>query len=93
MRLGWLMALVLVVPWTTGAAYAEAWRTQTDCEAIQRAAEAGDASFYVDLAVCHIRGDGREPDVSKGLPWLRKALALDDTDAMVELGNLYLFGA
>ncbi|AAK24014.1 conserved hypothetical protein [Caulobacter vibrioides CB15] len=93
MRLGWLIALIVAGLWPDDSARAQDWRSQTDCAAVERAAEGGDTSFYVDLAICHIRGEGREPDVAKGLVWLRKAVALGDTDAMVELGNLYLFGA
>lgn len=92
MRLRWLIAVVLTGLWPAGAACAQDWRVKTDCEAIERAAEGGDTTFYVDLAICHIRGEGREPDTVKGLSWLRKAVTLADTDAMVELGNLYLLG-
>jgi TPR repeat protein len=92
MRLGWLIALIVLGLGPGGASHAQDWRLRIDCEAVERAAESGDTSFYVDLAVCHIRGEGREPDEAKGVVWLKKAVALGDTNAMVELGNLYLFG-
>ena len=93
MRPGWVIALVLVAFGPAGAAWGEDWRPRVDCDAVERASLQGDTSFYVDLAICHLRGEGREPDVAQGLVWLRKAVALGDTDAMVELGNLYLLGA
>lgn len=92
MRFGWLIALMLAALWPADAARAQDWAAGADCDAIERAAEDGQTAFYVELAICHLRGEGREPDVAKGLFWLRKAVALADTDAMVELGNLYLLG-
>jgi TPR repeat protein len=93
MRLGLLIALMLAGLWSGCPARAQSWLEQTDCPAIERAAMAGDAAYYVDLAVCHLRGEGREAELPKGRLWLEKAVALGDAEAMVELGNLDLFGS
>lgn len=94
MRIRVLIAvLALMAPSSAGAAVVQSFETTIDCDAAQRQADSGDAAAYVDLGLCHLRGEGREPDVKTGLAWLRKGVAGGDTDAMVELGNLYFDGA
>ncbi len=56
-------------------------------------AQGGAAARYVDLAMLYLDGDGVERDVPQALAWLRKGVAGGDTDAMVELGNVYFDGA
>lgn len=93
MRIRVLMAFLALTLSCATPALSKVYEDRTDCDAVQRLAESGEAAFYVELAICHLRGEGRDSDVAKGLFWLRKAVAGGDTDAMVELGNLYLFGA
>jgi TPR repeat protein len=89
------MVLALALSATSGLAQADTGDAEAKAtfEATLQQARSGDASRFVDLAMLYLDGEGVGRDVPQALVWLRKGVAGGDTDAMVELGNVYFDGA
>ena len=58
-------------------------------EAYKVGAEGGDATCQWQVGSMYYQGQGVDVDYAQALPWLEKAAAQDDPDAVGQLGTMY----